>query len=186
MADSPTARLRRTSFATSAGVWRVQPPEFVLPGAPHQPEVAVFASESSGAGTDAWAVFAVDVPRGGPGGAVASAAVKLRWVNPRVSIGRVSGRWVEVQTTFDAQAFAELPGLVVHWDEPEQRDHSCSVFRVELQAGAGRPFHYDPSAPDFQAKRFAEHSPLPPLPCHSSARDPDAPPKAVQPMPPNV
>eukprot|EP01045_Picozoa_sp_COSAG04_P029420 COSAG04_NODE_4831_length_1875_cov_1.397523_3_plen_180_part_01 len=114
---------------TTSGMFRTHPPDQIVPGLPHEPKVSVFATESAGAGTDAFVTYTLDIPvdvsRGGSrvsagvGGqaGVARATVMLRWVNPWMNSAK--GKWVEVVTQFDCS-----PGPVVHWDEPEQRDSS--------------------------------------------------------------
>ena len=153
---------------TTSGMFRTHPPDQVVPGLPHEPKVAVFATESAGAGTDAFVTYTLDIPvdvsRGGSrvsagvGGqaGVARATVMLRWVNPWMNSAK--GKWVEVVTKFDCS-----PGPVVHWDEPEQRDSSKVTFRIELEEGATQ-MRYNPDSPSFDPSLNGRFSPLPPLP----------------------
>ena len=160
--------LQLDKLHTTSGMFRTHPPDQVVPGLPHEPKVAVFATESAGAGTDAFVTYTLDIPvdvsRGGSrvsagvGGqaGVARATVMLRWVNPWMNSAK--GKWVEVMTQFDCS-----PGPVVHWDEPEQRDSSKVTFRIELEEGATQ-LRYNPDSPSFDRSLNGRFSPLPPLP----------------------
>ena len=163
---------------TTSGMFRTHPPDQIVPGLPHEPKVSVFATESAGAGTDAFVTYTLDIPvdvsRGGSrvsagvGGqaGVARATVMLRWVNPWMNSAK--GKWVEVVTQFDCS-----PGPVVHWDEPEQRDSSKVTFRIELQEGATQ-MRYNPDSPSFDPNLKGRFSPLPPLPSPPGEAQPQA------------
>ena len=163
---------------TTSGMFRTHPPDQIVPGLPHEPKVSVFATESAGAGTDAFVTYTLDIPvdvsRGGSrvsagvGGqaGVARATVMLRWVNPWMNSAK--GKWVEVVTQFDCS-----PGPVVHWDEPEQRDSSKVTFRIELQEGATQ-MRYNPDSPSFDPNLKGRFSPLPPLPPPPGEAQPQA------------
>lgn len=170
---------------TKSGMWRTLPPSLIKAGAPQLPTVAVFATESTGAGTDAQITLTIDIPilttasqeseaesaatdtaaMATTAGGVRRTTVMLRWVNPKVSRLKV----VEVKTSFQhlsaASDSAGESNVVVYWDEPEQRDTSRVTFRVALQRYA-EEIHYTPTStadPVALVKYREQFSPIPTL-----------------------
>ena len=175
-------------------MWRTLPPCLIKAGYPHLPTVAVFATESVGAGTDAQITLTVDIPMdveaaaadggggGGDVGGVWRATIMLRWVNPKIGM---MGKWVEVVTSFRGRdSGSKQAGRdggkdlvpVVYWDEPEQRDTSRVSFRIALEpladvadagGGGGGQIQYMPSnlsAEQQTQKAKSRFSSIPPLP----------------------
>ena len=119
--------LRKRGEKSPSGQWRTEAPD-VIPGETS----TIFATESTGGGTDACVTYAVSIATGA---VTAEALVMLRWVSPLVA---TKGVYVEVSTEFSCS-----PGLVVEWEGPQQQDNSEVCFKVRTEAGA-QPGRFHP------------------------------------------
>lgn len=91
-------------------MFRTDPPASIPAGRPNAPAIVVFASESTGAGTEASVTYLANIPRecgAVLAGAATQATVRLRWINPKINGKR--GKWLEVETSFDEAKFATTP-----------------------------------------------------------------------------
>ena len=126
--------LEKRADKTHSGMWKTEAPEVIPPES-----TVIFASESTGTGTDAHVTYAMSIATSG---VTAEALVTLRWVNPLVNTGAkgdfARGKYVDITTEFSCS-----PGLVVEFDGPSQVDNSTVTFVISTVAGA-QPGRFHP------------------------------------------